>query len=246
MCIGCFGLARGQYTLDFGQLIRFIYTGEITAHLYFIIAIIQLYLITPVLKKIIENNNKKVVIILCGIITIMTVVFLYKYSFYNRIFTRYLFCYILGCYAGKNYDIFINILRKYKIPIYCTYIVALFFELSSSYLFAYQNLPAIIQQLVTMTYMPIAVIFIYSLSLNIVDKFHISKQGIINIINKNSYFIYLYHILTIWIADIILSKISITNIWIALLTRILITTVILCICFLLKRMYRDVFKRRNN
>lgn len=211
----------GYYKTDIILMLTLICTGKITAHFYFVIVMIQLYLLTPIIKCIIQKYNKAPIIALSYVITVITVVLFYQYDIYNRIFTRYLFYYVMGCYAGKYYNEFINLLKKYKKLICIAFIIALLLELSATYK------SSLIQQLVTTIYMPIATIFIYSISLRITHKISISKNHFINILDQNSYSIYLYHLLAVLASDMLLERTNILSIWVFFLVRIIITAIIL-------------------
>ena len=206
--------------------------GNLASHFYFIIAISQLYILTPLLNVIIQKYNKKLILCVSFFMTIITALFFCKYSVYNRLFSRYLFCYVCGCYAGKYYDDFLNKISKYKQYIYGLFVVSLIVELSGAYLLRLGLISAVVQQIITTLYMPIAVMFIYSVSFTISEKFSLQNTKIINTIDRNSYLIYLYHTLPIFVSDRILGCTGISNIFYYVLFRVLITITLLTIMIL--------------
>lgn len=206
--------------------------GNLASHFYFIIAISQLYILTPLINVIIQKHNKNLVLCTSLFITIITTLLFCKYSVYNRLFSRYLFCYVCGCYAGKYYDDFLNKISKYKQYIYGLFVVSLIVELSGAYLLRLGLISAVVQQIITTLYMPIAVMFIYSVSFTISEKFSLQNTKIINTIDRNSYLIYLYHTLPIFVSDRILGCTGISNIFYYVLFRVLITITLLTIMIL--------------
>lgn len=207
--------------------------GNLASHFYFIIAISQLYILTPLLNVIIQKYNKKLILCVSFFMTIITALFFCKYSVYNRLFSRYIFCYVCGCYAGRYYDNFLNKILKYKRYIYATFIATLVIELSEAYLLRLGLVSLVAQQIITTLYMPIAILFIYSVSFMLSKKFPAQNTKLINIIDRNSYLIYLYHTLPIFFADRILEWIGIPNIFYYELFRVFITITLLTLMILL-------------
>lgn len=179
------------------QFLSHLFTGSFAAHFYFVIVILQFYFLTPLFQFLSVKYSKKTVLILSLAINLLTVLLLHKWNFYTRIFSRYLFCYSIGYYAGKEYSKFTDFLEKNKKKIIVLYLIFLSLELWTSLQMAFYTFPTIIQQFTTTLYMPFSVLFLYWLSLSLTAKYSIMDCKLLKIINKNTYFIYLWHILII-------------------------------------------------
>lgn len=193
-------IAAGE-TPSFKLFLTRLLTGDSDVHFYFVIVILQFYLLTPLFYLLLDKCRKKNVLLLSGVLTLLTVLLLCQSRFYNRIFTRYLFCYIIGCYAGKEYHKFAESLQKNNTKTAVLYFLLLILELWTSVQFSFGAFPLILKQAVTAFYMPFSILFFYRCSLSIVSKHPVMKHKIFQIINKNTYFIYLWHILAIHLAD---------------------------------------------
>ncbi len=178
-------------------------TGRLTPHFYFVIALFGLYLLTPPIKLLARKVGYPVLLGFSLAATVATAVFLSQQPFYNRLPTRYLFCYMLGCCAGANYSRFVSLLRRCRAVITAIFVPAAALELLFALLLRRAALDPTLCQVITMLYMPIAVCFVASL-FSQASKLHIS--GVAAFVDGESYFIYLYHILALSFADIILAK----------------------------------------
>lgn len=203
----------------------YIVSGTLSAQFYFIPMIVQFYALLPALRRLINRFPAKHVISIAFVLNVLAVIFLYKYSFFNKLFVRYLFCYILGAYAGINYDKFINLIKKNVPAISAVYV---FLQLIDFY-----NKLQIVHQLLTVVYMPSAILFYYMISLYITQKFRISENKIFRLIDSVTYQIYLWHILAIISADRISEVITANNI--TFILRVFAVTAYIAILIIRKR-----------
>ena len=113
-------LWRNYFGFSLKDLSGYIIKGDLVAHFYFVIAIVQFYLLKPVWTFMVNRISPKI-----AIIASVLIMFLCKYVFsafqYNdRLFTTYLAYWVMGCYAGKHYEKVLTHIKKYrKTYIYC-------------------------------------------------------------------------------------------------------------------------------
>lgn len=196
-------------SLDLTDYIRYALCGNLTAHLYFVIALLQLYLVTPVIAFLCRRCTAVRVLAVSLAATLCTALFFHSFSFYNRLFTRYFFCYVCGCCAGLNYECFADRLRRYRAVITSVFAPLCVTELVLAALYRRALIPSVIQQVFTMLYMPSAVLFVCCVFVcaNKADDTRRPKR-IFTLLDRESYFIYLYHILALQLADRLLAKLS--------------------------------------
>ena len=112
----------GYYTFDLGFLGESLLLGNMIAPFYFIIIIFQFYLLMPLWRKMTEKVDFWVAALasvmlmrlfhgglpaMIGILSPGT-----EFIYNDRVFTSYLAYWVLGCYAGKYYDRFLEGIRK--------------------------------------------------------------------------------------------------------------------------------------
>ncbi len=126
---------KGFYSFDIAQLLRFVCVGDVVSPFYFIIVILQFYLLMPVWRKAVPLFPPRFALPAALLITILIrhgIAFEYS----DRIFTTYLIYWTVGCYIGANYSKFVDLLKKNRIWVYLIVIISgsidLYFRVSST------------------------------------------------------------------------------------------------------------------
>lgn len=191
------------------DLIRYIAVGDLVAHFYFIIIIMQFYIIFPVIKKYVNLLNPIIGILLAFLITIFAVLFFSDFRYSDRNIFRYLVYFILGCYIGKNYDEALKILNKIKIALYIITAV-----------FAYIYLSCLFWQFIGLgTFEHIELLKIFFCSFMTLSMFtflsseekakRFSKSSIIKTLGSATFYVYLMHCIFIFFVENELTKLGI-------------------------------------
>lgn len=195
----------GKHNFDIERLLWAFVTGKEEAHFYFVVALSELYLLFPLLRRLTDHVSGCIVLPITFVLTLLSSVFLCEYDFYPALFLRYLFCYLLGLYAGKHYEAFCEKLKKWSLFVFILYALLLGAELAAANLWNFYGIDFPLQQEITLFYMPVAVLFFYRVSLFLTEHTPLSHQAWALTIDRNSYFIYLIHILIITLAGWCLS-----------------------------------------
>lgn len=172
---------------------KLLINGRAGAQFYFVLVISQFYLLVPFLKRIVDKISPKKLLTISFILNFLTVLFLSNNEYCDRIFLRYVFCYTLGIVAGTHYDKFNSFILKHKIPIIIMFFISMLAELIGVTAYLNGLISYTTQQLISMLYMPLAVLFFSLLALMASGYIKIGK--ILGAINKNSYHIFLWHVL---------------------------------------------------
>lgn len=183
------------------MLARYFFLGSLAAHFYFVIAIAQFYLLYPLTKKILSSYSVRIILLVSAVLNIISVVLLCKNEFFNRLFVRYLFCYMLGAVIATHYESFTEMAKKHFIKILIIYIVALSAEETAAYAYVGNDISYRIQQVITVIYMPAAVVFWFALCVRVAPGARIAKTAIFKAVSRNTYHIYLWHMLAILVVN---------------------------------------------
>ena len=143
-----------DYSFSFGKLLEFFVTGTAASHLYFIVIILQFFILAPFFRRLRPERAAAVLPILLLITFIceaslpellgkITPALKYNFLGYgefrnDRAFTSYLFYWAAGVYTGFAYDKVREKIAKNRIPITVFWAVTACAELFFQYrLFAY-------------------------------------------------------------------------------------------------------------
>ncbi len=197
---------RGYYTFNIKELLTFFVNGKVECHLYFIVIIAQFYVLLPLWKAV---TRLKAIYVL-PVALFLNIFFSTRFSgfqYNDRIFTSYLFYWLMGCFCGMNYEKFISNIKNNRNIILVLFI--LFFTVDTIFLYlsftGELGLSAKIVETVHLLHCAISVIFFYLISL-FAKNVNLLENGIIKAVNNASYEVYLVHILFVHIANDMLLK----------------------------------------
>ena len=238
----------GYFPFDIKVLCGYILNGSIVSPFYFIIAIFQFYLLMPLWICIFKAVDKRIVLVLSFVIMVLAKKYLPlvfpNFAYHDRIFTTYIFYWILGCYAGLDYGKFKNFAIKY-IPVESVVFVVLALTdgILSYNVFAKGFVFNQLENL-HLLYCISAIMFLFGL-FSILCKNGFNMNKILKNIDSSSFYIYLSHCFVMNIVNRKMTQIGMTSIGKMYIVRILsvyIITSVLCILYL--NIKKKFIKRR--
>lgn len=200
----------GYFIFDLGELIKYILLGNMISHFYFVVIIIQFYVLMPLWIKLVKNISGFILIPLSLAVMIIFGQYLAADFAYNdRIFLKYIFYWICGCYAGINYKGFIGAVKKRGILITVLFLAIAFIDAGLTYINSTGRMYIPQLENIHIVYSSLAILFIFTVSMwktgRIVDK------PLFAMINRQSYNIYLSHCLLLYYIDGAAAYMSITS-----------------------------------
>jgi peptidoglycan/LPS O-acetylase OafA/YrhL len=196
----------GYYAIDIKFFVKRVLQGTMSYHLYFVIIIIQMYVVGPIFYFILKNSEKKVtILILAGIITYLCAEFI-RFNLSDRIFLKYIVFYMLGIYITLEYNNYFIWIKKNKLFIISGYIImSIIYTVASYY-------DSVATTFVWLVFSTISLFFVYLTGLLMKDVLK-NIYGFIKIFGQSSYYIYLMHplVLTIMIIYAENNFLSVTN-----------------------------------
>ena len=175
-------------------IFKMLILGTVSAHFYYIVVLVQLYLMFPLIFRLFEKHSRTTFAV-SMLITLFCVIFL-RNGYWDRFFGTYIFYFVLGMFWAK-YDLYIRI-RKNILSISAIYVCLLFFHIFKLYMSEYYGVAYKTFPIVNMVYVIFAIIILYSASEEFLAKIH----GVLTVsalLGRYSYSIYLYHCLGIFI-----------------------------------------------
>jgi peptidoglycan/LPS O-acetylase OafA/YrhL len=219
-----------HYTFDIKFFVKSVLQGTMSYHLYFVIIIVQMYIVGPIFYFILKNTEKKVpILIFAGIITYLCAEFI-RFDLSDRLFLKYLVFYMLGIYVTMEYDKYLIWIKRNKAFIISGYIVmSLIYTVVSYYNSVYYTF-------VWFIFSSISIFLAYSIGTLLKDKLK-NIYGFIKVFGQSSYYIYLMHpiILTTMIVYAENNFLSVTGKILLYTFTVIPITVISCLAFTLIR-----------
>ena len=239
----------GYFPFSIKDYIIYVINGSIVSPFYFIVAIVQFYVLMPLWIKLFKIFDSKILLVVSFFIMILAKKYLphllgNSFLYYDRIFTTYLFYWVLGCAAGLNYNSFKNFASKTILFFAVAFIIIAsadsYFSLQS---FAYGQYVPFLENLHVL-YCISAIIFTFGF-FTILSNKGIELNGILKNIDSSSFYIYLSHCFVMNIVNHIIELFGIYSIGKAYLIRFLavyIITITLCVCYI--KLKKRIFTRR--
>lgn len=196
-----------RHYFDFDWLVfgRHMALGTIAAPFYFIIIIMQLYILAPITLGFCKSITPMFGILLAAIITILSKYLMLDFKYSDRIFLVYFVYWIMGCYLGINFDMNLERLRRSKLPIIIAGCV-----LTILYpVVAYLEFLDIFHSFYTEVLKILFAVFGSAMWLIIMPRYE--HEGA-DILAPATFYIYLIHCLVIFETEHIMEKLNITSI----------------------------------
>lgn len=189
---------KGFSLLD---LFASVITGSAAGHLYFIIALLQFYILAPLWIYIFKKFSVKTILIFSAIITVslgfILPVFL-PYDFSNRVFVKYLLFWILGCCFGINVNKLRECVKDLFLPLLFAFLISAATDIIL-YSYATTRLLFLLRESFRVIYCTLAAIFFYNLSVR--ASLHMKSSSLLNTLSASTFTAYLLHPLIISCID---------------------------------------------
>ena len=213
-------LNRGYFGFNAKELLGYVLFGDLVAHFYFVIAIVQFYLLKPLWKLVTEKVSPKIAIPVSAILMILSKYIFADFVNNDRLFTTYIGYWIMGCYAGKYYDTFLENVKKHKKAYISVFVIVAIIEAVVSYRqFVYDGMVCLEE--LHILYSISAILFTLCIALKFGNG--IMERKTFGRIDNASYYIYLIHPLIIFLVNENLIKWGITDIGAGFVIRAVVT-----------------------
>lgn len=232
--------------------------GSLVCHLYFIPIIFQFDILFPVWKRIVNRCSAIIVIPFALLVStifennlpqMISAIFTnIAFEYNDRIFTTYLSFWLIGCYIGKHYEMFCDILRNNFRTTAAVFAITLALMLGYSYIAYNFVAPVPYLNYIHNLYVIYVCLFLYAAALKCSEKIF-EKIPLLAKIDRASLYIYLYHMMAIFAADAIISKFGLTAQSTAFTIRAVtayIVTPFLCVTYqIIKGLFKNIKNKQN-
>lgn len=179
-------IKMGYYSWNIKFFLKSVMQGTMSYHLYFVIIIIQLYLLGPLFYNLVKKSkNRVLLLVISAVITCLCVEYI-RFHLSDRIFLKYMFFYMFGIFVTLEYENYTSWLKKNSVLAIVGYvIIGLAYTLVSYY-------DMKIYSFVWFLFSTVSILFVYLVGLILKDKLQ-KIYSFIKIFGQSSYYIYLMH-----------------------------------------------------
>ena len=213
------GILTGTMQLTPASFLTGLLTGKLCGHFYYVILIVQFYLLTPLWQKCIRKTDPVLgcltalmVMAICKIYMPDLLQFLTGRPFTENslLFTSYLFYFIAGTYCGMAYDRFRIFLERYRLSLLVTWgILGII-----NWVFLWMQYRGIYYapwlELFHVLYCMYAIAGALSLGVLLQDK-KLFQTKFFRLADRWSYHVYLLHPLVIFLGDSVFHRIGLQS-----------------------------------
>jgi surface polysaccharide O-acyltransferase-like enzyme len=202
-------LFAGYFKFSLRDLLRYILDGTLVAHFYFVLVIMQFYLLYPVLRFYTRNLRTRTGLPIAVLITLIVAYLDAKSGafgdllMWDRVFLKYLAFWIFGSYAAANYRRFFDILTKRSRQFFALGLAAAAVYLGIGYYVLRGNNAAILAP-ITVLFQLVLIGCLYSCALALERADRGRSAPLVRALHQSTFYVYLSHPLFILIAAAIL------------------------------------------
>lgn len=194
------------------DLLKYIGIGDLVAHFYFILIIMQFYLLFPLIKLYVNKIHAGIGIIFAVFVTVISKACLMGYQYNDRIFLTYFVFFILGCYVGKNYKSALKLLNQLRYGIYLLAIGFGFAYMSCSYSeflgVSYFEFTEVLK--IFFCIFMFLSMFIILANRKAVNKW--SGSSLVKLLGASTFYVYLIHCMLIFAAEQELTRLGVSSV----------------------------------
>jgi peptidoglycan/LPS O-acetylase OafA/YrhL len=197
----------GWYKFSFSELLHYIIFGDLASHFYFVIIIIQLYLLTPLLARLFKVCSPWLLSIYAFFISLLLGEFLPQilgfispeiaFAYNDRLFTTYLFYFVIGAAVGTSYEQVKAAIRRAKVSVYTAFVLFALLDLVLSYLNSCGRIYLYWGYSLHFAYCVCAIAALLCFASGFAEKHPVPALPV-RLADASSYMLYLSHILVIF------------------------------------------------
>lgn len=206
-----------DYPLDIVFILKHLFLGSLVCHFYFIPLLFQFDLLFPLWKRIINKCSPIIVIPFVLLFSLIFEIYFpnmvstafpnVNFLYNDRLFTTYLAYWIIGCYIGKYYEKFEEIIKSnFKTICVCFSLSLILFFYYTYLAFNYITYIPFMNQVHSL-YAISVIIFLYALFLRLPKQ----MPAFLGKLDKASFDIYLYHMLFVFFANFVIEKFAVQS-----------------------------------
>jgi membrane-bound acyltransferase YfiQ involved in biofilm formation len=193
---------RYYFPPTYGELAQYLALGTLVSHFYFVVVIMQLYLLMPAWRCFARQKTATLAVVLVVSLAVMYIskTQLRGFEYADRIFTSFLFYWLLGVVCGTRYDAFLAFLKRRRALLLPAELLIIAAHIALSYLSSRGLVRYPFAEAGQIVYATALLMLALDLCAAIKPE-KLPLRRLVERISAASYYIYLCHNLTLFIVD---------------------------------------------
>ncbi len=218
---------KGDLLFDVSEWLEYLLLGNLVSHFYFVVIIMQFYLLLPFFINYLKRYSPIFVIPLSIFITLLFKTYLptmlnlcypsAPFAYNDRVFTSYLMYWVIGCYIGLYSESFKALVIKHKNLLLRQVLCFALCELILGIMQFSRGIYIPFLESIHVMYILTSILALFAIAQAL--PAHWVATPILSTLNRCSYTVYLFHCLFIFIMNDWLYRHSINDVATALLLR---------------------------
>lgn len=232
----------GWYRFSLGDLFEYVFLGTLCSHFYFIIILVQFYILMPLWRWLLCRFDARLV---CGAAVVLTALFklFCHFRYDDRVFPAYLCYFLFGAAVGKNYAAVTTWLKKRLPALAAVFLATAAADLYFTYRSQVHGEVFRWFEALHLCYCLAAIFFLFALFAKLCERID-RLPAFVTLCDRSSYLIYLSHILPIYIANDLIARAGIADMPAAYLCRFAFTYLVTFAGCLLYTLLKEKCKER--
>lgn len=238
------GYVRGSL----GELLRYIWVGNLSSPFYYVVIVMQFYLLQPVWFWLVRRVPWHVGVLCAGLVSLVSLyantilgLFGLSFGYWDRVFPTYLLFWVMGLYAGRYYEAFVHSVVENRAGAVLAALAVV--GMSALAYFQYSRKVWLFDlgpgKLVTDC---LSIVLLLWLSGRLARS-GARLRGALEYIHAASFFVYLSHCLFLTLCAYVLQRLGVSQLSVLLVCRFAVCYTLPFLCYALWRRARSGLKR---
>lgn len=238
-----FFISQGIYGFSLSFFLKKLLYGDLVYHFYFVILIVQFYLLFPLLRGLLQKYNSFLMLVIFLLGNVLFMKYIY-FPYVDRFFLQYLCFFVFGCYFALNYQKTKKKVYRLRFPITVLYLLLsiLLADQFYRYEFLHEAGSGFAANVLWLIFSLGAILFYYNLAHTLADSNLVRLKKFLGFVGDNSYYFYLSHPLFLMLTQKVITFRLIPSTTLNfLVTLFLVTGAVLLTAFPYQKVKRKLF-----
>ena len=223
------------FDFNLTDLMKYLLNGEISAQFYFVLVIMQFYLLMPLCLPLCRKCNPVLLLPLGGIVTIAAKILLTGWVYNDRIFVCYLVFWLVGCAAGlKGAQSLHAWLKRYQLLIYLGWLIFSSLHVGLQHLNYCEKIAYPYPEPLMVLFSLCSILGFYLLIEKLTHRLSPWLKKFFQQVSGASYYIFLVHCLVLLAVNQVLDHFAIASLSVRFLLRtptVYLLSILLCVAY---------------